>query len=261
MLSRFAPDASAQSFDARAYLIIVPADSGKEYVEADTLQLKAFIRRLAMIDDTTTTPGGLSLAALIDTLNELMTGTSGRLLHYSNLQPGTDGDLLVTAAGAATWTATPTIADRASQFCYWSSINHTNAADTTGDKHVAYVGALSREWPVPHGTVWSAVSANFYLRDGDKYEGYSATMTAVGSGAGAIAAGDKLVLRFFPGGNTSISKYVKLYRIPAGYHWIGTGVANKVYGEYIGHWIIDGAKFSSTSTATNLEVNLTLKVK
>jgi hypothetical protein len=195
----------------------------------------------------------------VDSAAALMT-VGPRKLTTALLQPGTDGDVLITAAGVAFWQADPPLARGASQFFYWTSILAQTVSDTASDKHVAYCGQISREWPVPHGTTFSAISAALFVRSGT-FATYSANMTTVGSGATAVTQGDRFLMRFFPGGGTGTDKYVKLYRIPSTYAWMGGTVGvNKRYGEYIGYWLIPAALFPASGTV-NMECELSMKVK
>lgn len=195
-----------------------------------------------------------------DTLDAAFTDTTGRRLNEKVLAGGNPGSVLMTNAGRPTWVADPGMPDRVGQHFYWTSIEPQNAADTASDKHVAYIGQISREWPVPHGTTYSAVVANVFIRGGT-FETESETMVTVGSGSTAIVAGDRLLLRFKPGGGTGVDKRVRVFRIPTATAWIGgTAGVNKVYGEEIGYFEITAAKFPS-SGAVNVECTLTLKVK
>lgn len=183
-----------------------------------------------------------------------------RKLTASLLASGASLQVLQTVGGVATWMTDPGLPGYTNQFFYWGSISHNTATDTSGGKHIAYVGQLSKEWPITHsgGSVYTGIAGNFYMR-GNSYETHSATMTTVGSGVTALVAGDRIVLRFFPIGS-SFDKYVKVYRIPAGFRPDGFGSGGTaVYGEQIGHFLIPAAKFSTSPTSTNLECTLSLK--
>lgn len=184
-----------------------------------------------------------------------------RKITESLLKPGTNGFVLQTQLGMAVWVSDPQIPAWTSQVFYWSSILHNTASDTTSGKLLAWVTSLSKEWAIPHSTTaYTGLAANFYTR-GNAYQTYSVAMTTVGSGVTALTAGDRIVLRFFPIGS-SFDKYVKVYRIPAGFRPDGYGSGGTaVYGEQIGHFLIPAAKFTATPTTTNLECTLTLKVR
>ncbi len=257
-------EADAQVLDAGLYIVIVHGDS-VDYIAVDTIAIRSFLRRLAQVDDSASSgASGMSLAAFRDSINHIMTSTTGRVMHYSNLQPGTaDDQVLITASGAAMWTSTPNVPRSHSHVFYLgSSISPHAATDTASNKHLLYATQLGREYPVGQGTVWSGLRVNVYARGGDAtsgYGSYSSTMTATGSGAAAIAAGDKLVMRFFPKLGTGTDKILKLYRVPDGAHVIGTGI-NLIYGEEIASVTIPAAKFPLTTTC-NLEATLSYQVK
>lgn len=209
--------------------------------------------------------GGITSTALRDSLNALMTGGPRKLL-VSLLAPGAANDMvLVTAGGTAAWTATPNLPrDYSHVFWLGSSVNPQSTADTSGNKHLLYATVLHREYPVAHGTTYSALRVNIHVRGGDAINGYvyntySTTLTSTGSGAGAIVAGDKLACRFFPKTGTSVDKPFRLYRVPDGEHVIGAG-ANLVYGEEIAYINIPAAEFPSTGTVS-MEVTLSYAVK
>lgn len=260
-LSSSAPEAGAQTLDARAFIIIVQGDSAKEWIELDTIAVRNYIRRVCGILDSTGSGGGISASTLIDSLNALMTLTTGRLLHYSNIQPGPEGNVLMTVSGAAVWSdQIPRAAS--TTFYLGSAVSPHNPADTTSNKHLLYATQLSREYPVAQGTSYSGLRVNIYVRGGDATSGfgsYSSTMTAVGAGAGAIQAGDKLAMRFFPKLGTGTDKVLKVYRVPDGTHVIGGGMG-LIYGQEIGTINVPAAKFPLTTTC-NMEVTFSYIAK
>jgi len=231
----------------------------------DTVAIREFIYRLAARDDTTTAPGGgISVAALIDSLNALFTGTSGRLLHYSNLQPGAADDMfLVTSAGAADWQATPNFPRSVAQVFYTTSLNPQSTGDTTSSKHVCSISQLDREYPLAQGSTYANMRVAVHVRGGDAVNGYvynvfASTVTAVGAGLANLTQGDKLLVRFFPATGVLSNKMLKIYRVPSGYS-IGSG-ANQIYGQEIANVSIPASNFPVTGNV-NVVVTLSYAVK
>lgn len=222
-----------------------------EYHELDTIAVREFATRL--IDSVIAASGG---SITPDSIDVIFTTTGGRLLHYSNLQPGLNKQVLQTLAGAAVWVTDPELPDIVAQHFYSMSIDPWNRADTSNSKHVLYVSSLDREYPIAHGSSYSGVSANIFIRGGTTKHRYSATMVTVGSGTTALAAGDVLILRFFPMNVAATDKYLKVYRLPDGQSAFG----QSYYGEYIGYFLIPYADFPASGTV-NLSVTLSYKVQ
>jgi len=151
-------------------------------------------------------------------------------------------------------------ADRVGATGYTASILPHNAADTSGNKHVLLWTALDRELPLAHGTTYSALTANVFIRWGVTpytVHTYSTTWTTVGSGATALTAGDRIVARFYPQVGLLTDKLLKLYRIPA-----GTAPYNVMFGEQIGLLTIPVAKFPThVGDAVNITITITYKVQ
>lgn len=267
----FAPQALAQDaglFRTDAYLSITRGSKLTWLLNYDRLvdslrTVSLFVDLGLLSDSLDANPRGAGGGGIpSDSLDVLMT-TGPRLLTESLVNPGTDGDLLMTAGGQATWVAAPA-SELSHVFWIGSSVDPHNAGDTASYKNVLYATVLHREYPIAHGNAYSALRVNIHIRGGEAiggyvYNTYSTVLTSTGSGATAIVQGDKLLFRFFPKAGTSTDKPLRLYRVPTGTHVMGSG-ANAIYGQEIAYINIPAAKFPSSGTVS-MEITFSYGVK
>lgn len=240
-------------WQGRNYILVYPDTSAGGIIwEIDTVGIRTFLNML--VDSTLeVSPVGLTSdsACVIFTVGP-------RKLTESLINPGTaNGQVLQTNSGVAGWVADPALPDKVSQFFYSTAIQCQVKSDTSNC--ILSISQLSKEYPIAHGSTYSAVSAHIYLRTTTLHRSYTTTMVTVGSGSTALAAGDKIILRFWPGNGVSTDKDLSLYRIPEGTNVVGSG-STVIYGENIGYFRIPAAYFPS-SGYVNLDVTLAYKVK
>ncbi len=237
----------------------VPVGDGTLMYDTSSGNFVFYFRgRRWLLPDSLVTGGG---SITPDSLSRLLT-TGPRLFNVALLSRGLTGQLLVMPCDTCgpVWSSDPGLADRVAHIGYTGSILPHNAADTSGNKHVLLWTALDRELPVAHGSAYSSATFSVAIRWGVSpytVHTYSTTWTNVSGGAATLAAGDRIVVRFFPKAGLSTDKVAKWYRVPA-----GTAPFNSMYGQELGTINIPVAKFPpSAGDQVNLIFNFGYKVR